>query len=325
MKTIFIIDTYADNIQKEEILKKCIESIKPLGYDILITTHKQVSDKISNLVDYVLFDKDNRLNEINFYTGYIQYFPHLNFDIELYTTPDMGVKSHEFPIIKSIRNALSFANGVGYTQFIFSEFDSIFSKTDLNKITNMVAEMKYKKFSVLKNGDDGYDTIFFMGNTSFFLEKFNTFFPETIEEYNKDFTYQYPYRLEIFMYQMLMNDITLGNVINTKFSEYFDSHNKNLFRIGNYNAYIIPDQNKEYHVCVQNSNDVECEVEVFIDNISVYKDKLVSIIKNAYILKAIDTNITCIFKDKENILKQIKLVFDKNVDYSKTGKLILKW
>jgi len=325
MKTIFIIDTYADNIQKEEILKKCIESIKPLGYDILITTHKQVSDEISDLVDYVLFDKDNRLNEINFYTGYNQNFPYLDFDIELYTTPDMGIKSHEFPIIKSIRNALSFANGVGYTQFIFSEFDSIFSKTDLNKITNMVTEMKYKKFSVLKNGDDGYDTIFFIGNTSYFLEKFNTFFPKTIEEYNREFTYEYPYRLELFMRRMLINDITLGNIMNDKFSDYFDLHNKNLFRIGDYKAHIVPDQNGDHHLCVQNSNSIECGVEVFIDGISVYKDKLVSIIKDAYILKPTDIKIVCIFKDKESILKQIELIFDKNIDYSKTGKLTLKW
>jgi len=322
-KTIFIIDAYIDNTQKENTIKKCIESIKPLGYDMLITTHKQIKEDISNMVDYVIFDKDNTLNEINFYTGYNQSYQ--NFDLDLWTTPDMKVKSHEFPIIKSIKNALNFAKESGYTKFIFTEFDSIFSENDLKKIKNMLKTIDYKKFIVFKNGEDGYDTIFFTGDISFFLNKFNQFFPKTIEEYNKKFTYDYPYRLEYFMYKMLSDSLKFGSIIENKFSEYFDNENKNLFRIGSYNAYIVPDQNNNNHICVQNLNNVECNVEVFVNGKIVYNSKLLSVVKNAYLLQLNDKEIKCVFKENENVLKEINLIFDNTFDYSKNGKLFLKW
>lgn len=322
-KTIFIIDVYADTPQKEQILKKCIESIKPLGYDILITTHKQIKEDVANMVDYVLFDRDNQFNEINFFTTYTQSFP--NFDIQLYTTPDMNVKGHEFPIIKAFRNALSFSKGLGYTQFIFSEFDSIFSDVDLNLITDMVDNMKDKKFSVLKNGDDGYETIFFMGNISYFLNKMNSFFPKTVEEYNKKFTYQYPYRLEFFMREMLVKDVDLGVLIDKSFYEYFESNNKNIFRIGNHNAYIIPDQHGINHICLQNFNQFECDAEVFVDDNSVFKDTLISTIKDVYTLKSENKNVKCVFSDNGNLLKEVYFLYDETNDYSKNGKLNLLW
>jgi len=323
-KTIFIIDSYADTIQKKEILNKCIESIKPMGYDILITTHKHIEEETANIVDYVLFDKDNKFNEINFFTLYTQYLPNLNYGIELYTTPDMNIVSHEFPIIKSIRNALSFSKELGYTKFVFSEFDSIFTENDLKKIKDMVKTINNKKFLVLKNGEDGYDSIFFTGNVSFFLDKFNTFFPKTVEEYNKKFTYNYPYRLEYFMQKMLVDNLDAGDVIDKKFSDYFDSTDKNIFRIDSYKVYIIPDQNNNNHICVQNSNNIECNIEVFVDDVKVYTDKLVSIIKDAYELKSNDKKIKCLFKENEIILKEINLLFDSTNDYSKNGKLFLK-
>jgi hypothetical protein len=320
-KTIFIIDVYADTFQKEQILKKCIESIKPLGYDILITTHKQVKEDVAKMVNYVLFDRDNEFNEINFYANAHHSFPNSNLYVELYTTPDVGLKGHEFPIIKAMRNALSFSKELGYTQFIFSDFDSIFSDTDLNLITDMVGKMKDKKFSVFKNRDLGYEVLFFMGNTSYFIDKLNSFFPITLKEYNEKFTYTWPYGLEFFMQEMLIGDMELGIVNYTNFYEYFDANNKNIFRLRSYDAYIIPDQNGSNHICVQNSNQIKCDVEVFVDDVSVFKDELIYTIKDVHILKSENKNVKCVFIDNGVILKEINILYDKTNDYSKNGKL----
>lgn len=322
LNTILIIDAYADNKLKENTLKKCIESLKKLEFDLLITTHKQINEEISNMVDYVIFDKDNRFNQINFYLNYYQTSP--KFDIEITTTPDMGVKGHEFPIIKSIRNALSFSNGLGYDYFIFTEFDSIFSENDLEKIKNLLANHSDKEFVVLRNEENCYETIFFMGKISFFLDKFNGFFPKTLEEYNENFTYVYPYSLEHFVFKMLADSLDSGFVINYNFSNYFDSYGKNFFRFGSYDIHIIKDQNNRHHVCVQNLNNIACNVELFVDGIRVYDNKISSTLDHAYVLNSDKHEIKCLFKESAVLLKEIDLFFDINNDYSKYGNLLLK-
>ena len=103
--------------------------------DILIVSHCTLPVDVIESVEYYLYDADNTFNQINFYTSYT--YSNANFEIVTRTSVEDNIKSHEFPIIKSIRNALSFVKHLGYTSFVFSEYDCIFTDADINKIQQL--------------------------------------------------------------------------------------------------------------------------------------------------------------------------------------------
>ena len=56
-KDIIIIGTYPDHPKKMEMLRECIERVRPLGYDILVVSHYPIPTDIQEMVDYVIYDK----------------------------------------------------------------------------------------------------------------------------------------------------------------------------------------------------------------------------------------------------------------------------
>ena len=258
LKQIFIIDCYADNNEKFDVLRKNIQSINPLQIDILLVTHCIIPEDIISMVKYYVYDADNTFNEINFNTFYN--VSGVNFDLQTKTTPDMGIKSHEFPIVKSIRNALSFAKSAGYESFMFSEYDNIFTKNDLSKIQKLYFNIfKYNKaFIMLKQNEDAVETIFFSGIVNDMLDMVNKYFPKTVEQYNLDFTYRWPYSLEIFFKEMALTNIQSGQIIDKTFTQFFEAEEKNIFRVGAVSTGILPDTNtNKYYLYVSNKDNVE--------------------------------------------------------------------
>ena len=59
MKNLFIIDTYPVSPKQEEILIECIEKLKFLKWDILLVSHLPIKTEIQEMVDYLIYDKDN--------------------------------------------------------------------------------------------------------------------------------------------------------------------------------------------------------------------------------------------------------------------------
>lgn len=272
-KTLFIIDCYVNNHHKIQILKQCIESIKKTKIDILIVSHCTLPAEIVSMVDYHIFDKDNEFNEINFHTTYTS----INnlYHIEVWGNPDMKIKSHEYPIIKSIKNALGFAKILGYETFVFSEYDNIFNDNDINNINQLLLliENINKKFIVFQQSDEAIETIFFAGNINEMFDIWNNYFPKTIKEYNEQFTYTYPYSLEVLFWKAIESYKEKGLIINKSFLKYFDSTNKNLSRINSVSIGIVPNKNNTSHfLYVWNKDSILYYVKIYKDNILVEKE-----------------------------------------------------
>ena len=59
MKKLFIIDTYPKTEKQIQLLKDCINSVTPIGWDILIVSHYPIPTEIQNMVTYSIYDKNN--------------------------------------------------------------------------------------------------------------------------------------------------------------------------------------------------------------------------------------------------------------------------
>ena len=189
MKTITIIDAYVSSLEKENLLRECITSCRKLGTDIMLVTHCTLPKDIVELVDYYIFDKDNRFNQNS-----VHAFKSIG-----NTTVFIPIKeSHEYPIVKSMRNAFILAKGLGYELFYFTEFDLLFSDSDIERLKQLQSQLisQNKDFIFFQPINAAwyinnvpiynvyYETNFFAGKISPFMEVFDSYFPHTLEEYN---------------------------------------------------------------------------------------------------------------------------------------------
>ena len=79
MKKIFIIDGYPKTKKQEQVLHDCIESIKPIGWDILLVSHYPVPSQIQEKVEYCIYDKNNLFVPPNI-------SPHVFFENEVFNS-----------------------------------------------------------------------------------------------------------------------------------------------------------------------------------------------------------------------------------------------
>lgn len=106
MKKIFIIDGYPKNKKQIQLLKDCIESVIPIGWDILLVSHCPVPSEIQELVTYCIYDKNN-----SFVPPHIS--PHIyssneSFDFKFY------LGGHALAISINMFNGFKFAQDYGF-------------------------------------------------------------------------------------------------------------------------------------------------------------------------------------------------------------------
>lgn len=271
MKKIFIIDCYATVEHKLQILRNCIKSVKRLNIDILLVAHCTIPEDIVKSVNYYIYDSDNTFNEMNFYMDHwcVNNFCKFNF----FYYPDGSRTSHEWPIIKSIRNGLQFAKMLGYDSFVFTEYDLIFSERDCSKLMQMYEDIEKNDidYIVFEQNSGAIETILFSGKISPMIEKINSYFPNNLTDYNKRFTYRWPYSLEVFFKEMLNEYPSNGEIKKENMYEFFDRENKNLFRFDSVSAGVAYEKlSNTYHLYVSNTDVVTYDINV-IENDKIVK------------------------------------------------------
>jgi hypothetical protein len=110
-----------------------------------------------------------------------------------------------------------------------------------------------------------------MGTPKYVLNMVNSYFPQTVDEYNLKFTYNYPYGLELFFNQMLSNYKEDGILINYRFSKYFDYQNKNLSNVSAISVNIIPDVHKNHWLCITNLDKIVYTVLIKNEGVIINK------------------------------------------------------
>jgi hypothetical protein len=273
MKTITIIDAYVSSLEKENLLRECITSCRKLGTDIMLVTHCALPKDIVELVDYYIFDKDNRFNQNS-----IHAFKSIG-----NTTVFIPIKeSHEYPIVKSMRNAFILAKGLGYDFFYFTEFDLLFSDSDIEKLKQLQTQLtsQSKDFIFFQPINAAwyinnvpiynvyYETNFFAGKMSSFMEVFDSYFPHTLEEYNRRLAHiqgDNPNCLEFYFFDAFSKYLDKTILIKNHTKEYLKDSRINVSSYQNTKCMIMRSTNQEDYLYITNENEKEYTFKVYLN------------------------------------------------------------
>ena len=319
-KHITIIDTYAPTEDKQNLLVSCIESCKKLNTDILLVSHCTLPEHIVSMVDYYIFDKDNRFNVSNTFAWKVVNNVTVNLRIN---------QSHEFPIIKSMRNAFSLAHALKYEYFYFTEFDFLFSDNDIEKLKSLQNELQQtnKNFVFMKPDDASwimndvqlygiyYETSFFAGRVEPLLQRFNEYFPFTIEEYNSSLALMLngkPGCLEHLFYDAFHGKTDESIIIPQYVKEYLSESKTNTSSFKSTTSLILPSNIGKNYLYISNDNAEEMLFRVYMNDVEVEQHNLInaSVAQSFRLVELQDTA-----KIRVDVYSNNKLINVHNVEY----------
>ena len=218
-KGLVVVLSHADTIDKIEILNECISSIKKQGYDILVSTHILVSKEINDVVDYVVYDKENPL---------IMYDEYLNNPSVVYVWMSLPgyeqnypIKfNHAYAVMRLIQNASAIADVNGYENVYFVNYDYVLNDENiLIRHSDLLKDNDIVSYNWLDYGSNHTNNI----SSGFFSVKNTPFYNlikniKSKEDYCK---YGSPV-FEEFLYEYVNNYSTLKTV-NISISELLDN------------------------------------------------------------------------------------------------------
>lgn len=265
LKKVFIIDVYAQTEQKKNLLRKCIESVKKFGYDIILVGHCALPEDIIKSVNYYLYDSDNTFNKNHVFSFRVMDGVEIRKNI---------FKSHEYPIIRSMRLAFNAAKSMGYDFFHFTEFDHVYSDSAITEILRLESEVVNKekdylffrppfaKFHELVG--EYYESCFFSGYVDKFISDFDSYFPKTIDEYNERFSYRLPNCLEHFFFELFKQKNTI--IIEDYVKSYFSDSLINISSYQDTTSDILLTEKGDPYIVISNNNHYESRYEVFFND-----------------------------------------------------------
>ena len=261
-KKIVIIDIYAVTEDKRNLVRKCIQSVRKLGRKIMGVSHCSLPQDIVESLDYHIFDADNQFNNNQVYSFRDNGIIKINNKIS---------KSHEFPIIRSMRLGLATAKKLGFEDFILTEFDHEYSDRGISQILDLEKRMSeegknivmfYPKEAIFGEIEGQYyDTCFFISKIDYFLERFESYFPQTLEEYNLNFASRFPNCLEHFFYELFSDQNPL--IVDTYVKSYFSDSKINVSSYRDTDINILGDEAGNFYLAISNNNATDYEYKIY--------------------------------------------------------------
>lgn len=235
MKPIVIIGTYPSGEKEVDVLNKCIDSYRLLGYHIMIVSHLPLDVDTASKVEYVIYDSNNT------------FLPAEMTPYSWLRTPNLTVNifnaGHTLPICRNMSNALHLAQSLKYTHFIFTESDIVLKGMDVALLESYLhtLEEEDKKMFFFKpleyrdyNGSRVYETLMFGGEVSYFLNTFKP--PLDVEEWRGAYM---NLTLELSFYEKFKHDEDKFLIIHDHSSNILKESDVNLLRYGLFNCEVI--------------------------------------------------------------------------------------
>lgn len=276
-KSLVFITAYAPTEDKRQLLRECIQSCKLLNMDVLVSSHTPLPEDIINMVEYYVYDADNRFNIAPQSTVWKS-----KDNVTVFETVQYA---HEFPILKLIRNALYMAKANQYEFVLGVDFDNIFSPQDIQKIlalkNTMALENKELIFfhpenaSYNINGNNVYgifyDMYIYGGKLNTLFDTFDAYFPKTIEEYNKNMAYVEPNKpqsFEYYFYDAYKSKKRNTVLVNAYVKEYFPTSKINQSTLKSHKsvAKILASDTGQHYLYIVNENLHEYTFRVSMQN-----------------------------------------------------------
>jgi hypothetical protein len=255
-KDIIIIGAHPNHPKKMEMLRECIERVKPLGYDILVVSHYPIPTDIQEIVDYVIYDKENiqMLYSCPDYT-----FANNEFTIKKHG----GQGGHALAVVKNINNGINYVNYLKYQFFFYMECDNLFDPDDLFKIEVLKNSMFMENKNIIlfhpNVEEKSYETLMFGGIPSYYCEEVHL--PVIEDDFNG-----YRLSLERFFYKTHNQNVSSYYIINLSSKEYFSSSKINL----EFSRYLVgifgSNRNSNLYLFIRNFSETPNSIEVTINN-----------------------------------------------------------
>ena len=269
-KKCLIVDAFISSPDKEDLLLENLRSMRKFGYDIFLVSHSHVSERVTSEVDYFLFDRDNTFNNNHVYSWRKDGDTEIRINIR---------KSHEWPIIRSMRLAFNTAKSLGYEYFLFSEFDHHYADRDVERVREIIGnsiakDNEFVFWAPQEKVDYGgygnetgifYETCFFAGYLDSFLSVFESSFPKTLEEYNDRFASSFPNSLEFWFWKYFTPLADKTTVIPNYVKLDLKDSEINVSSYQNFRSIILPSK-KAHFLYITNDNFIDYDFTVYVDN-----------------------------------------------------------
>ena len=149
MKEVVLLGAYTNTIEKESVLIKTILDWKKHNIPIILSTHYPVSEKIQNLVDYYVFDREQHMEQklINYRVDRCDSFE----IVAPYNKP-----YHAAAALIAFQNAIKMI-GNKFDFFYLQDYDANLNKQELLNIIRPLQSSHYEMFAFnWKNDPNSY-------------------------------------------------------------------------------------------------------------------------------------------------------------------------
>jgi hypothetical protein len=158
---------YLDDV-KENTAYENIKKLKEFGLHITATASKKVSERIVDLVDVLLYDKENDLLKGDYGDPDYTFFWFENHLFKL-NFARKEKQPHSLPVLRSMIKGCEIAMLYGFDHIIRIEFDDLLSKESINWLINQAESMKedmlFFKNDYSQNPDISVHTILYKPNS----------------------------------------------------------------------------------------------------------------------------------------------------------------
>lgn len=120
-----VVMSHADTTEKEELLKQTVINLKRQGYSVIVSSHIPISQKITDIVDYIVYDKENPIVYSDEYGALSNTIP-----IHFIEYPQFSLSyaldfNHGYAALKLIKNGAALAKINRYEKTHFVNYDYV--------------------------------------------------------------------------------------------------------------------------------------------------------------------------------------------------------
>lgn len=180
---ILIVNSYINTKEKEEVLYKSLIQLKKLNRHILLLSNSTILSKnILDICDFYIYNSENLLLPSE--KSPLIWYADATETVHMYN------KGVNLSIVRNMNLGLHFVKNLGFTKFLYMEYDNIFHDDDLPTLEGMfqILSDKYAYFCRFNDYNQlAYETRIFSGDVDFFLT--NISLPKTYEEWAVTYPY----------------------------------------------------------------------------------------------------------------------------------------
>jgi hypothetical protein len=150
IKPIIIIDAFFHDKECFTTFKKTLANLKNTNIPIMLVTNSNFSESLIKEVDYILYDKNNRLFK-NEYVSDDTVFVWYTDSSKYFSFSNSVTQKHGLSVLSNLHHSTNLAKSLGFTHFFRIEYDSEIKNID--KIKHIMYEIKDKNGYIYVNED----------------------------------------------------------------------------------------------------------------------------------------------------------------------------